>query len=172
MEFVDLYDENRVPLGRTAQRYSKREKGTYRLIVHICIFDAEGRLLIQRRSPRKRLWPDKWDVSAAGGVSAGESSRTAAQREVEEELGLALDFTHLRPLCTVNFATGFDDYYVLRHNADLSRLRLQRQEVSEARWATREEVLDLVRNDSFISYPESFLSYLFEASKPHIPLRK
>ena len=35
MEFVDLYDENRIPLGRTAQRYSRREKGTYRLIVHV-----------------------------------------------------------------------------------------------------------------------------------------
>ena len=64
MELVDLYDENRIPLGRTAQRYSRREKGTYRLIVHVCIFDHRGRLLIQRRAKEKRLWPEKWDLSA------------------------------------------------------------------------------------------------------------
>lgn len=30
MELVDLYDENRVPLGRTAERYGKRGPGEYR----------------------------------------------------------------------------------------------------------------------------------------------
>ena len=165
MELVDLYDENRLPLGKTAVRYSKREKGTYRLIVHICIFDGQGRLLIQRRARQKRLWPDKWDVSAAGGVSAGETTRIAAAREVAEELGLPLDLNGVRAVCTVNFATGFDDYYVLRREVDLSSLRLQPEEVSDVRWATRSQVLAMVRRGEFISYPESFLSYLFDASK-------
>ena len=54
----------------------------------MCIFDHRGRLLIQRRAKEKRLWPEKWDVSAAGGVSAGETTRISAQREVAEELGV------------------------------------------------------------------------------------
>lgn len=165
MELVDLYDENRLPLGRTAVRYSKREKGTYRLIVHLCIFDAQGRLLIQRRARQKRLWPDKWDVSAAGGVSAGETTRLAAQREVEEELGLSLDLSETRAVCTVNFATGFDDYFVIRREVDLASLRLQEEEVSDVRWATRAQVLDMVRRGEFISYPASFLCYLFDAAR-------
>ena len=164
MELIDLYDENRLPLGRTAVRYSRREKGTYRLIVHICIFDRRGRLLIQRRAREKRLWPDKWDVSAAGGVSAGETARMAAQREVAEELGLELDLTGVRAVCTVNFATGFDDYYVLHRDVDLSTLRLQTEEVSDVRWATRSQVMAMVRRGEFITYPESFLSYLFDTA--------
>ncbi|MDD3347083.1 hypothetical protein [Oscillibacter sp.] len=28
MELVDLYDENRVPLGKTAERYGKRQSAT------------------------------------------------------------------------------------------------------------------------------------------------
>lgn len=165
MELVDLYDENRIPLGRTAQRYSRREKGTYRLIVHVCIFDHRGRLLIQRRAKEKRLWPEKWDLSAAGGVSAGETTRTSAEREVAEELGLSISLEGVRPLCTVNFATGFDDYFILRRNVDLASLRLQEEEVSAVRWATRQQVLDLVRRGEFISYPESFLCYLFDAAR-------
>lgn len=164
MELVDLYDENRIPLGRTAQRYSRREKGTYRLIVHICIFDRKNRLLIQRRAKEKRLWSEKWDLSAAGGVSAGETTRAAAQREVGEELGLSLDLTGVRALCTVNFATGFDDYFVIRREVDLSALRLQQEEVSDVRWATRKEVLSMVRRGEFINYPESFLGYLFDSA--------
>ena len=165
MEFVDLYDENRIPLGRTAQRYSRREKGTYRLIVHVCIFDHRGRLLIQRRAKEKRLWPERWDLSAAGGVSAGETTRTSAQREVAEELGLSIHLEGIRPLCTVNFSTGFDDYYILRQDVDLTSLRLQEEEVSAVRWATRQQVLDLVRRDEFVPYSENFLGYLFDMAR-------
>lgn len=42
MELVDLYDENRVPLGRTAERYGKKGPGEYRVVVHVCVFDHQG----------------------------------------------------------------------------------------------------------------------------------
>ena len=86
MEMVDLYDENRLPLGRTAERYAPKGEGEYRVVVHICVFDSRGRLLIQQRSREKAVWPEAWDVSAAGGVDAGETSRQAAEREFREEL--------------------------------------------------------------------------------------
>ena len=89
MELVDLYDENRVPLGRTAERYGKKGAGEYRIVVDICVFDREGRMLIQQRAPEKRIWPNRWDVAAAGGVDAGETSHQAAEREFREELGIA-----------------------------------------------------------------------------------
>ena len=54
MELVDLYDEERRPLGRAVPRFSKREKGEWRLIAHLCIFDSRGRLLLQKRSAGKR----------------------------------------------------------------------------------------------------------------------
>ena len=65
MEMVDLYDENRLPLGRTAERYAPKGEGEYRVVVHICVFDSRGRLLIQQRSREKAVWPEAWDVSAA-----------------------------------------------------------------------------------------------------------
>ena len=80
MEMVDLYDENRLPLGRTAERYAPKGEGEYRVVVHICVFDSRGRLLIQQRSREKAVWPEAWDVSAAGGVDAGETSRQAAEQ--------------------------------------------------------------------------------------------
>ena len=165
MEFVDLYDENRYPLGRTAQRFSRREKGTWRLITHLCIFDSRGRLLIQQRSDEKRIWPGKWDVSAAGGVSAGETTRTAAVRELEEELGLSAAEQELRSICTVTFNYAFDDYFILKRDVDLRDLHLQAEEVSAVRWATRQQVLDLVRRDAFVSYSENFLAYLFDMAR-------
>ena len=63
MELVDLYDENRIPLGRTAERHGPKEPGACRTVVHVCLFDSRGRLLIQRRTTNKSIWPGRWDVS-------------------------------------------------------------------------------------------------------------
>ena len=163
MELVDLYDENRVPLGRVAERHAKKAPGEYRMVVHVCIFNGLGQMLIQQRSPEKTIWPELWDVSIGGGVDAGATSRQGAVREVGEELGYDLDLIGLRPAVTVNFEGGFDDFFVVTRDLDLGDLRLQKEEVSDVRWATLEETLAMLENGQFIPYPPSFLRFLFEA---------
>ena len=163
MELVDLYDENRVPLGRVAERHAKKAPGEYRVVVQVCIFNSLGQLLIQRRSPEKTVWPELWDVSVGGGVDAGESSRRGAEREVLEELGYELDLTGLRPAVTVDFEGGFDDFFVVTRDLDLRNLRLQKEEVSDVRWVTLEETLAMLDSGTFIPYPASFLQFLFES---------
>jgi len=162
MEQMDLYDENRLPLGRTAERRATPISGEYRTVVHICIFDRQGRLLIQQRSAQKGAWSGLWDVSAAGAVDAGETSRQAAEREVKEELGYALDLTGIRPSLTVNYDGGFDDFYIVQREVDISTLQLQTEEVAAVRWAALEEVLDMIREGTFLPYPVSFLHFLFD----------
>ena len=49
MELVDLYSEDRIPLGKTAERQEHRARESFeefRVVVHICIFDSNGQLLI------------------------------------------------------------------------------------------------------------------------------
>lgn len=162
MELVDLYNEDRVPLGRTAERSGPKNPGELRLVVHVCVFDSQGRLLIQQRAKKKYIWPELWDVSIGGGVDAGETSRQGAEREFQEELGYRLDLTGVRPSVTVNFPEGFDDFYIVRRDLDLSCLTLQREEVAGVRWASLTEVLAMHASGAFIPYPESFLRFLFD----------
>ena len=162
MELVDLYDENRVPLGKTAERYGKKGPGEYRMVVHVCLFGMDGRLLIQRRTEQKHIWPGRWDVSIGGGVDAGETSRQGAEREFREELGYPLQLGNMRPSVTVNFRGGFDDFFLITKNLDLDELVLQKEEVSAVRWATLEEVLGLMEEGQFVSYPKSFMQFLFD----------
>ena len=161
MELVDLYDENRVPLGRTAERGGPLVPGEYRTVVHVCAFDSRGRLLIQRRAEEKTLWPGRWDVSVGGGVDAGETSRQAAEREFREELGYPLDLGDLRQSVTVNFDGGFDDFFIIQKDLDLSALVLQREEVAEVRYVTEGEAEAMRADGSFIPYPDGFLRFLF-----------
>lgn len=161
MELVDLYDENRIPLGRTAERHGPGRPGEYRLVVHVCAFDSRGRLLIQRRAEEKAVWPGLWDVSVGGGVDAGETSRQAAEREFREELGYPLELRDLRQSITVNFDGGFDDFFIIQRDLDLSALVLQREEVAEVRYVTEKEAEAMLLDGSFIPYPDGFLRFLF-----------
>ncbi len=160
METGDAYDRERRPTGRTADRYSLGP-GEYRIVVHVCVFDSEWRMLIQKRSRHKRSLPGYWDISVGGQVDAGEDAPTAASRELSEELGLKRRFAPEDRVCTVTFDDGFDDYFVTGSIARDS-LVLQDSEVSEVSWATFDEIAELIEKRVFIQYRPSFIRELFE----------
>jgi isopentenyldiphosphate isomerase len=161
MEFTELYDINRQKTGNTLERGQKTPQGEYRLVVHVCIFHPDGRMLIQRRQPFVIGWPGRWDVSMGGNAVVGDTSQTAVQRELREELGIDYDFTDVRPAMTANFPEGFDDFYTLTMELDLADLQLQKEEVCDARWATREEIMEMIDNGLFIPYEKGLIQYLF-----------
>ena len=113
MELFDLYDDERNFTGETIERGKPLPENRYHLVIHICIFGSDGKMLIQQRQPFKKGFPDKWDISVGGSAVAGENSRQAASRELYEELGISHDFSHDRPMLTVHFERGFDDVYVI-----------------------------------------------------------
>ena len=161
MELFDLYTRDRVRTGRTMVRGDKVPEGLYRLVVHVCIFDPEGRMLIQQRQPFKKGWSNMWDITVGGCAVAGDTSQAAAEREVREEIGLELDLQDERPTMTTTFEGGFDDYYVLTRDVDLSSLHLQYEEVQTVRWAEKEEILRMIDDGQFISYEKSLIELLF-----------
>ena len=110
MELLDLYTAERVKTGKTMVRGEPVPEGYYRLVVHVCLFDEDGRMLIQERQPFKDGWSGMWDVSVGGSAVAGDDSRSAAERETREELGLALDLSAVRPTLTIHWEKGFDDF--------------------------------------------------------------
>lgn len=164
MEILDLYDRERIKTDKTYQRGTAQPKGYYRLVIHVCIFNSKGQLLIQQRTYNKKM-PGLWDVTCGGAVSTGETSSVAASRELFEELGVTINFKNIRPSLTANFANGFDDFYVLNKDIDIDNLLLQEEEVKDARWESLDGVLKLWRSGKFVSYKESFIRFLFELSK-------
>ncbi|MCI7790595.1 MAG: NUDIX domain-containing protein, partial [Lachnospiraceae bacterium] len=88
MELWDVYDMDRNKMSRTMVRGEAFNDGDYHLVVHVCIFNSKGEMLIQQRQPFKEGWPNMWDISVGGSAIQGDSSQTAAEREVLEELGI------------------------------------------------------------------------------------
>ena len=63
MELWDVYNYDRTKSGRTMVRGDKMEGGAYHLVVHACIFNSRGEMLIQQRQPFKQGWSNMWDIT-------------------------------------------------------------------------------------------------------------
>ncbi len=161
MELWDLYDRDLRPTGETHERGKPLPEDRYHMVVHVIIFSTDGRMLIQQRQPFKEGWPNLWDVTVGGSAIKGDTSHTAAQRELQEELGLTADLSCERPRLTIHFSVGFDDIYTLIWDVELSDLTLQESEVQAARWATEDEIHRMIDAGTFIPYHHSLITLLF-----------
>jgi len=165
MELLDIYDKDRIKTGKTIERGSDFSEGEYHLVVHICIFNSKGEMLIQQRQPFKAGWSSMWDITVGGSAVAGDSSQTAAQRELFEELGYKMNFRDVRPHFTVNFDKGFDDYYLVEADIDITKLQLQYEEVKQVKWTTKEMILKMIDSEEFIPYYKNLIELLFDMRK-------
>ena len=57
-------------------------------VVHLHVYDREGRLYLQKRPDWKDIQPGKWDTAVGGHVDYGETPEDALRREAREELNL------------------------------------------------------------------------------------
>jgi isopentenyldiphosphate isomerase len=161
MELWDLYTKDREKTDKTILRGEEIPDNYYRLIIHVCIFNDKGEMLIQQRQPFKKGWPNMWDFSVGGCAKSGDTSQTAAEREVAEEIGINISLKDVRPSLTVHFNHGFDDIYLIEKNLELSELKLQYEEVQSVKWASIDEILKMIDDNSFIPYHKSLVELLF-----------
>lgn len=162
METWDIYDINRQKTDKKMIRGSEIKNGDYHLVVSVCVFNNKNEMIIQQRQKDKHGWPNRWDITAAGSATAGETSLQAAQRELLEEIGLKGSFQNTRPILSVNFSRGFQDYYCITQDVDLNTLTLQQEEVQAVKWASREIIMQMIDNEEFIPYYKSLINALFD----------
>ena len=110
-EIVTVVDErNRVVAD--LPRHRVRGENLIHRATYIFVLDRRGRVLVQRRTPTKDMYPSYLDLAAGGVVAAGETYEECAEREAAEELGI-LD----TPL-----ETKFDFYYEDERNRCFGRV--------------------------------------------------
>ena len=86
-EIVTVVDDENRPVAALPRRRVRSENLPHRA-AFIFVFDRKGRLLVQRRTAIKDMYPGRYDLAAGGVVAAGESYEACARRETAEELGI------------------------------------------------------------------------------------
>ncbi len=95
-ELVPLYKPKGVPSGICALKSEAHKFGWWHGTVHVWMLAGRNKILFQKRSPKKQVYPGLWDVSVAGHINGWEDPLDAAVREIREELRLKIDGKDLR----------------------------------------------------------------------------
>lgn len=85
-EIVDIVDENDNAVGK-ATRKEAHEKNLLHRLVHVVVENSKGEILVLKREKNVEVWPS-WLSNVGGHVEAGENYESAAERELNEELGI------------------------------------------------------------------------------------
>lgn len=139
MELWDVYDENRVPMGRTHVRGVPFKEGEYHLIADVWTVNGNGEILLTRRHPDKP-YGLMWECTG-GSVLTGESSIEGAIRELFEETGITAKQEELKLIHRIRLKERFVDTYITLKDVTLKDMTLQAEEVVDARFVRFEELL-------------------------------
>jgi isopentenyl-diphosphate Delta-isomerase len=85
--YIDVVNEKDEVIGKELKR-KKLKQGFISRVVAVFLRDSGGKFLMCLRADEKDDAAGLWDLAVCGNVESGESYEEAAQRELEEELGI------------------------------------------------------------------------------------
>lgn len=165
-ELIDVLDENGNKTGEILTRKQIHEQGLWHKIVVIAVIDKKGNILMQQRSKNRVKNPLKWDVSAAGHVSSGQTSIEAAIRETSEEIGIDVKEEELKYAITYkenvkveeNYMDKqiYDCYIIEKERIDISSIKIQESEVEQVKLCNLKEFNEILESKNIMNRPEFY----------------
>lgn len=155
-EIFPLVDEKGNVIGQAPRSVCHNGSKLLHPVVHLHIFNPQGEIYLQKRSPLKDIQPDKWDTSVAGHIDLGETIEEAVFREAKEELDIE------------NFKLNYITHYIIETNRERElsycfytiysgHFNPNKDEISDARFWKIEEILNLLTKGVFTTNFESDL---------------
>lgn len=170
MELIDVIDENNELTGKVADKEEIHQKGLWHREITVIIMNSENKLLLQKRAAIKKLYPNRWSLTA-GHIDQGENPVKGALRETEEELGIqnlkVKDFEALA-VEKVSDKSGeiinniYDYIYLLKTDLKEDEFILQESEVAQVKYFSIDEVKNIGQNKE--KYENAFTKRFFEES--------
>ena len=142
MEWIDIVDENNQLTGQVEDRWVAYDKGLWKRTVSCWIMNEKGEVLLQKRTANKKLNPNKW-AKTGGQIDSGETPEEAIIREVEEEIGIRIPKEQIKVVDIFkknNKNPQFAYQFVFVVNYKIEEYKLQKEEVSEVKYTTIEDI--------------------------------
>jgi isopentenyl-diphosphate Delta-isomerase len=136
-----VVDEDDRRLGHLSKSMCHEGRGVLHRAFSLLIFNDRGELLVQQRSPTKRLWPLYWSNSCCSHPRRAETMDVATRRRLLEELGIRCD---LKFLFKFQYHAQFDatgaehelcSVFIGRSDASP---RINTEEIADWRWVAPE----------------------------------
>jgi isopentenyl-diphosphate delta-isomerase len=107
VEWLVLVDDQDNEIGTETRENCHRGRGLRHRAFVVYLFHGK-RLLLQRRSMKKLLWPGYWDVSVTSHVYRGETYEEAGLRRIQQELNCRVD--RLERVLAFTYWAPYGDY--------------------------------------------------------------
>lgn len=171
MELLDILDENGKETGEIEDKDVIHKKGLYHKEVEVWLVNEEGKILIQKRAETKKQAPNKWSITA-GHVKSGEKVKDAMIREIKEEIGIDCKKEDLDLILIAKHSSYRGDNntfrygYFCRTNKKITDFTIQKEEVSELKYITLQELEQIVekQEESYLfpkwEYVQEVITYL------------
>ena len=158
-ELIDILDSDGNFTGKSCLKSEAHKKGMYHATVHVWFYTKNQQILLQKRASTKKVFPNLWDVSVAGHISAGETIVESAIREVREEIGLEIFENQLNKvgirLNKIQHSNGildceFKHIYVCELTKAISKLKRQISEVDDIKLFDLSILKDSTKHGNFM----------------------
>ena len=148
-EYFDVLTREGDYTGKIESREKCHKEGLWHKAVAVFIMNSKNQVLLQKRSVNKKLWPNLWDMTAGGHVLAGEFGFQSIIREIKEEIGINVDKSDILFIGASISDTvkgeiknrHYNEYYIVNKEIGISELKLQTEEVSDAKWFDMNDVI-------------------------------
>jgi len=166
MELLDVLDINGNKTGEVLDRDIIHNNNIMHLEVYCIIINDKKEVLLQKRAACKKHNPNIYALTA-GHVETGEDIKSAMVRELKEELSLDVKEEELKVYRDKEIKireknSNVSYYFYIICNKKAEEFILQKDEVSEVKWFSVNEITDAIRNkDSSFVWDEGIIP-LFE----------
>ncbi len=143
MEYLDIYDDNGIPTGRSIVRGDKSakfEKNEHIAVAVIFLENDNNEFLIQKASEEK----GGYFSSTGGHVCSGETPLSTIKREVEEEIGINIDNDQIEEYGFLNYDMPLRFLYYLKKNININDVKVQKEEVEYVKYMSVSEIMELI----------------------------
>lgn len=177
MEYIYIYDKIGRKLDKNIDRELAHKKGLLHKAVHVWILNDKNELLLQRRSPNKKVYPNMFDISFAGHVSSGEDSIDAIIREGKEEIGIDIELDKLDYIFSyktyISFDGGnyieneIDEVFIYRDNIKIEDCTFMDNEVTELKYINYMEFEKMWKEkySELVNHEEEYMMLIYILKK-------
>lgn len=154
MEYLDVYDESGNYIGKEDRNVVHRD-ALWHNTVHCWLYDQEGNIYFQIRRDEQKLY-----TTASGHVKAGETIKEGFGREIEEEIGIKVDYDKAEFVNIYKFIMdkekkdgsifrdrAFSNVYVCIFEGDYNEFNFDENEVSGLVKVNAKQTLDLLKRE-------------------------
>jgi isopentenyldiphosphate isomerase len=163
LEQIDVLDEQGNNTGRVLSFDEVHQNELWHGVAHIWVYNDKGQMLMQQRGSDVAWAANKWDLAGGGHISAGETPKQAAMRELSEELGLEVNekdliqagktYAENTTPKTGKLHRAWEWNYIAKMDVDLSEVKLQAEETQKVAWMDLDQIeKDLDDEEAFSKY--------------------